>query len=230
MIKIDQIEVAGWRPALRGMRNPKDSWSRADSVITNDPVTGFQVCEMGPNDLNLAKNLHMGGPVHSKYKRYLIITMDISAPLYWWKEFDTYKVGTVADSCSTMHKIEAYPFTTDMFSHEHLDKENMKVLNMTIDLLNNDRLAYLAAKNDDRFTEEQKKEMWWQLIQSLPSTFNQKRTVQLNYEVATNIYRWRHNHKQDEWRTLCSVFLTLPYAHDIILPPEFIEKEESENV
>ena len=205
MIKIENIKVSGWEAALRGMRNPKDSWHLSDS--TYEPEFRF-----GPNDLKLAKMLHKGGPVHSKYKRYIIITMDITAPLYWWNEFDTYKVGTVANSCSTMHKIEAYEFTRDMFSYEHLNTTGLGLLDMTIQFLNKERARFNESDKKD-------KDAWWQLIQSLPSSFNQKRTVQLSYENATSMYMWRHNHKQDEWRELCKVFETLPYADDILIPP-----------
>ena len=205
MIKVENINVSGWEAALRGMRNPKDSWHLADSVY--DPEFRF-----GPNDLRLAKKLHNGGPVHSKYKRYIIITMDITAPLYWWKEFDTYKVGTVANSCSTMHKIGAHEFTREMFSHEHLNATGLGLLDTTIQFLNEERLKF--EKSD-----EKDKDSWWQLIQSLPSSFNQKRTVQFSYENATSMYMWRHAHKQDEWRKLCKIIESFPYADDIIIPP-----------
>lgn len=226
MIKIENVEVCGWRAALRGMRNPKDSWHLADSTFRIDSDSMQIVCDMGPNDLKLAKQLHMGGPVHSKYKRYIIIYMDITAPLYWWKEYDTYKVGTTANSCSTMHKIEAYEFTRDMFSHEHLNEESLKLLDETIIHLNKMRTHYLNIKNDKSISDAVKKEVWWQLIQSLPTTFNQKRTVEFSYEVATNMYRWRYCHKQDEWRILSEFLISLPYGKDIILPPEFIKNED----
>ena len=203
MIKIENIDVYGWESALRGMRNPKDSWERSDSKFIPEFV-------FGKNDLELASNLHKAGPVHSKYKRFIIITMDVTAPLYWWKEFDTYKVGTVANSCSTMHKIDAYEFNMGMFSHDHLkDKESQELFNSIIDYLNDRRNEFLKT-ND--------KEKWYNLIQMLPSSFNQKRTVLFSYEVATNIYRWRQNHKQDEWRDFCKVLETLPYASNILIP------------
>lgn len=217
MIDVKNIEISGWRAALRGMRNPKDSWSKADSTVEIDS-DGNQKIIIGPNDLKLAVSLHKGGPVHSKFKRFIIITMDITAPLYWWKEFDTYKVGTAANSCSTMHRIEYYPFTRDMFSIEHLSEKNLKVLDATIDVLNEEREKYLKIKNDPNISEEEKKDVWWQLIQMLPSTFNQMRTVQFSYENATNMTMWRWNHKQDEWRELIRLFMKFPLAEEIILP------------
>ena len=203
MIKIENIEVYGWEAALRGMRNPKDSWERSDSKFIPEFV-------FGEKDLELATKLHKAGPVHSKYKRFINITMDITAPLYWWKEFDTYKVGTVANSCSTMHKIDAYKFDVDMFSHEYInDKEGKEVLDAIVKYLNNNREKFHKTKDKDK---------WYKLIQMLPSSFNQKRTVLFSYEVATNMYTWRHNHKQDEWREFCKVLETLPYARNILIP------------
>ena len=210
MIKIENIETFGWSGAFRGMRNPKDSWDKSVSDFSDykNPVLGF-------NDLKLAISLHKAGPVHSKYKRMIHAQMDVTAPLYWWKEYDTYKVATTANSCSTMHKVHAYPFTKDMFSVEHLTEQNLVVLEHTILALNNARDKYLESKS---------KNDWWQLIQMLPSTFNQKRTLDLSYETLTNIYRWRRAHKLDEWVEFTNQILeNCPYAKELIIPADMDE-------
>lgn len=226
MLKLENTEVVGWEHAIRGMRNPKNSWGKSDSVFTpheledwpHDIIKTFD--DLGPNDHNLMAQLAEGGPVHAKYRRMITVYVDITAPLYWWKEFDTYKVGTVANSCSTMHKIHAKEFTLDDFSIEHLmewkDYEsevkelkpdrlcNFKFyLIDTISALNNARDLYLKT-NDKKY--------WWQMIQLLPSSYNQKRTIMLNYEVLVGIYKWRRNHKLDEWHTFCDWIEELPYS------------------
>jgi hypothetical protein len=198
MIKIENVEVYGWEAAIRGMRNPLNSWKLSDSVQGQD---GFVI---GKNDYGLMERLVSAGSDHGKFMRFIGVTVDITAPLYWWKEFDTYKVGTVANSCSTMHKIHAKEFTLEDFSHEHL--YDIDPLKRIIKHLNNERLFYLDEKN---------KAHWWQMIQLLPSSYNQKRTVLLNYEVLRHMYHARKNHKLDEWRDLCAWIKTLPY-HGLI--------------
>lgn len=230
MIKIEKVEVFGWESAIRGMRNPMNSWDRSDTEFYyNDD--GFQV-SIGENDLKLMKNLSKAGNDDGKFLRMINVTMDIECSLYWWKEFDTYKVGTVANSCSTMHKIHAKEFTLDDFSHEHLlDDDNgdnvddcdwipvmdddyyeewdgVEFLKATIKALNWYRNRFLKTKN---------KLYWWQMIQLLPSSYNQKRTVQLNYQVLKTMYHARKNHKLDEWREFCKWCETLPYFKEICL-------------
>ena len=234
MIKIENTEIVGWEAAIRGMRNPLNSWEKSDSVkcyanancpgICKNNVSG--IC-IGPNDLDLMKRLRNAGTDHRKFMRMITVYVDITAPLYWWKEFDTYKVGTVANSCSTMHKIHAKEFTLDDFSCEHLitnkdsdcydasyhwhsESANTNLyatpldgLKVIIGILNANREAYLETKN---------KEYWWQLIQLLPSSYNQRRTVMLNYEVLANIYKSRRNHKLDEWHVFCEWIENLPYS------------------
>ena len=204
MIKFEHTEVMGWEHAIRGMRNPMNSWEKSDSEkiywngtwYTNDPVfrsyfTDYGINLMlGPNDLDLMKRLRNAGTDHRKFMRMITVYVDITAPLYWWKEFDTYKVGTVANSCSTMHKIADKEFAVDDFSHEHLMDGGNYILNSTVDMLNEYRTRYLKTKD---------KQYWWQMIQLLPSSYNQKRTVMMNYEVLANIYKSRKNHKLDEW-------------------------------
>lgn len=204
MIKIENVEVTGWEHAIRGMRNPLESWHKSDSELY-----GGGYC-VGPNDLNLMKRLVRAGTDHRKFMRMIVVYMDITAPLYWWKEFDTYKVGTVANSCSTMHKIAAKEFTLEDFSYEHILDETftgevipMVLLEATIKCLNENRAHYLSTKD---------KKYWWQMIQLLPTSYNQKRTVMLNYEVLANMYKSRRNHKLDEWREFCEWIETLPYA------------------
>lgn len=237
MIKIEHTEVLGWEHAIRGMRNPMNSWEKSDSGrchldLTRDcntcvhNNTNYSACQshydLGPNDLNLMLKLSESGTDHAKFRRMITVYADLTAPLYWWKEFDTYKVGTVANSCSTMHKIAEKEFTLDDFSHEHLlDPSDYKfgdhygvftrdTLKTIISVLN------MARKG---FIETNDKKYWWQIIQLLPSSYNQKRTVMLNYEVLANIYKSRKNHKLDEWRELCKWIEGLPYS-------EIITREE----
>ena len=240
MLKIENTEVFGWDAAIRGMRNPKNSWEKSDSQFVRDPDYGCfgacpcaelvdcDCCHVGPNDLKLMTTLRNAGTDHRKFMRMITVYLDITAPLYWWKEFDTYKVGTVANSCSTMHKIAAKEFTLDDFSHEHLvddldvrieiggtdhrDTGPMEVLGMTIDVLNHYREKYLVATKTEEYTGLPAKDIWWQLIQLPPSSYNQKRTVMLNYEVLANIYKSRRHHKLDEWHTLCDRIESLPYS------------------
>ena len=216
MIKIENEEVMGWEAAIRGMRNPKNSWEKSDSaffecidVTTSDDIARADYPKytepcivIGLNDLKLMATLRNAGTDHRKFMRMITVYLDITAPLYWWKEFDTYKVGTVANSCSTMHKIAAKEFTLDDFSHEHLLDPHGLLADIVTDL-NSWREVYLQSKNKD---------YWWQLIQILPSSYNQKRTVMLNYEVLANIYKSRKDHKLDEWRDFCKWIETLPYA------------------
>ena len=197
MLKIENVEVYGWGATIRGMRNPMNSWDRSDSDGTN----------VGANDYALMLKLAKGGSTHAKYRRMITVYMDITAPLYWWKEFDTYKVGTVANSCSTMHKIHARQLTLDDFSHEHLNLDSREMLEKLIKGMNEYRYDYLATNDKD---------CWWQIIQLLPSSYNQKRTVQMNYEVLVGIYRDRKNHKLDEWVEFCKWIESLPYAEGII--------------
>lgn len=220
MIKLENTETMGWEHAIRGMRNPMNSWAKSDTSYCTVDSKGdcrnpkeYLLCEdcqirdvtIGPNDLDLMKRLAKGGPVHAKYRRMITVYVDITAPLYWWKEFDTYKVGTVANSCSTMHKIHAKEFALEDFSCEHLiDSHTFKgTLNDTIDALNCAREAYLETKD---------KKYWWQMIQLLPSSYNQRRTVMLNYEVLAGIYPMRKDHKLDEWREFCRWIEGLPYS------------------
>lgn len=219
MIKITNTEVYGWEAAIRGMRNPMNSWDKSDSDF-DFPDCSFcphygnvSKCDImdctviGNNDLSLMKKLGNAGPDHGKFLRMITVTADILAPLYWYKEFDTYKVGTVANSCSTMHKIHAKPFVLDDFSHEHLTPSSLEVLLETINIMNSFRNSFLQTKS---------KSMWWQLIQLLPSSYNQLRTVQLNYQVLKNMYHARKNHKLDCWREFCKWIETLPYAEELI--------------
>lgn len=222
MIKLKTLDVQGFEPAIHGMRNPMNSWSKSDSHFCHWDK-GCSVCEgnhtdecqfgliLGPNDRQLALQLANAGPVHGKFRRMITVWVDITAPLYWWKEFDTYKVGTVANSCSTMHKIHDKKFTLDDFSHEHLitdgsihqlDITPIASLEMLVDYLNVCRDMYNTTKD---------KKWWWQMIQLLPSSYNQTRTVQLNYEVLANICQYRENHRLDEWRSFIEWAMTLPY-------------------
>ena len=213
MIKIEKTDVYGWEAALRGMRNPMNSWDKSDSCFYYDGEK--LVFGIGENDSILAIKLAKGGSVHAKYRRMITVTCDITAPLYWWKEFDTYKVGTVANSCSTMHKIHDKKFTLDDFSHEHLWGEASEmdvyepigIMNIVIDALNTYRKDFLDSGD---------KYHWWQMIQLLPSSYNQKRTVQMNYEVLVGMLRDRKNHKLDEWRDFCKWIKSLPYAKYLI--------------
>ena len=201
MIKIENIDVYGWEATIRGVRNPKNSWHLMDSGYNNGEF------EIGENDYDLLRRLTIAGPEHRKWNRMVTVTMDIIAPLYWWKEYDTYKVGTVANSCSTMHKIQAKKFEMSDFSVEHL--RSLRVMHEVIDELNFYR---------DKFNKDKKKEDWWEMIQLLPTSYNQKRTVHLNYEVLGTIYHQRRHHKLDEWHVFCDTIKTLPYS-------EFITRE-----
>ena len=233
MIKLENAEVIGWEHAIRGMRNPMNSWEKSDSEFIRDPDYGCSgncpcedvdghcdCCFIGQNDRDLMMRLRNAGTDHRKFMRMITVYVDITAPLYWWKEFDTYKVGTVANSCSTMHKIHEKEFTLEDFSCEHLyagdDIDGMyysttaeeeftsnDVLKVVIEALNNYRKQYLITKD---------KKDWWQMIHLLPTSYNQKRTVMLNYEVLSNIYKSRKNHKLDEWKDFCKWIENLPYS------------------
>ena len=198
MLKIENVYTSGWKAAIRGMRNPKNSWAQIDSAVVNG--NGFVV---GNNDYDLMHKLASAGTDHGKFMRMITVYLDVTAPLYWWKEFDTYKVGTVANSCSTMHKIHSKEFTLDDFSHEQLNEKSLYMLNETVRYLNAVREAFVETKD---------KEYWWQMIQLLPSSYNQRRTVMLNYAVLRNIYHARKDHKLDEWHTFCDWIESLPYS------------------
>lgn len=238
MLKIENFEVLGWEHAIRGMRNPMNSWEKSDSkwysigiptsnpAAINDKYLSQKYC-LGDNDLDLMKRLRNAGTDHRKFMRMITVYLDITAPLYWWKEFDTYKVGTVANSCSTMHKIHAKEFTLEDFSYEHLLESKdvdlpdnsccnynwnwegcriiapIDILEETVSMLNKARKMFLETK-DNKY--------WWQMIQLLPTSYNQKRTVMLNYEVLANIYKSRRHHRLDEWHTLCDWISELPYS------------------
>lgn len=256
MIKLENYEVVGWEHAIRGMRNPMNSWENSDSDYRETLCSTCDTCDaykhenwdecdnchvskaiaknpdgfmLGPNDHGLMMKLAKGGPVHAKYRRMIVVYVDITAPLYWWKEFDTYRVGVTPNptdiemnSCSTMHKIHAKEFTLEDFSREHLiddysvdvyiggtDHNNtgsVEIMDLTIEVLNSYR---------QRFIETKDKKFWWQMIQLLPSSYNQKRTIKFNYEVLTNIYEWRKDHKLDEWRDMCKWIESLPYSEII---------------
>lgn len=204
MIKIENTEVYGFEAATRGMRNPMNSWEKSDSYHKGDAFV------LGKNDLALMKSLVKAGSDHSKFMRMINVTMDITAPLYWWKEFDTYKVGTVRNSCSTMHKIHAKEFTLDDFSHEKLNDFAIEdCLEVVIQFLNTARDMFIDH-------DGKSKAAWWQMIQLLPSSYNQRATVQLNYAVLRNMYKSRKDHKLDEWHTFCEWVESLPYS-DIII-------------
>jgi len=228
MIKIENIEVFGWEAAIRGLRNPKNSWHLSDSGWTKDVeweehdpafMNGEYGFFIGENDLKLMKTLAKAGDDHGKFLRMVNVTVDLTAPLYWWKEFDTYKVGTVANSCSTMHKIHAKRFTMDDFSCENLEDIFLHRFRDTINLLNIARDGFIAASKEESSLVSAK-DYWWQMIQLLPSSYNQKRTVQLNYAVLKNMYFARRHHKLDEWHTLCDWMLTLPYFKEICVQEE----------
>ena len=217
MIKFEHTEVMNFETAIRGMRNPLNSWEKSDSEYNIDwiddsvfhHIYGTDVVCLGENDMNLMKRLINAGTDHRKFLRQILVSVDITAPLYWWKEFDTYKVGTVANSCSTMHKIHAKPFELDDFSHEHLREGVKNILVTTINTLNICRDAFILTKD---------KQYWWDMIQLLPSSYNQKRTVTLNYEVLRNIATSRKNHKLDEWSVGFMEWIeSLPYADELIL-------------
>ena len=200
MIRIENTEVTGLNAAIRGMRNPMNSWDKSDSSATGCDDEDYL---LGYNDHELAMCLVNGGPVHAKFRRMIIVTFDITAPLYWWKEFDTYKVGTVRNSCSTMHKIHSRPIIADDFSCEHLTYTSREALYDLVRLINEYR---------EDFVKDNLKEDWWQIIQLLPSSYNQRSTVQVNYEVLAGMYKYRKDHKLDEWREFCKWIETLPYA------------------
>lgn len=243
MLKIKSTDVMGWEAAIRGMRNPMNSWEKSDSSfedVFEDPENlhtyYMKSVEIGPNDFDLMKRLRNAGTDHRKFMRMITVYVDITAPLYWWKEFDTYKVGTVANSCSTMHKIADKEFTLDDFSCEHLfGPEDMIPSNERTEtsIYEDASLACVNIDGNDcyftpkgfiqmtcnilnryrnRFLETKDKRYWWQMIQLLPSSYNQRRTVMLNYEVLANMYRSRKNHKLDEWHTFCDWIKTLPYS------------------
>lgn len=231
MLKIENWEILGWEHAIRGMRNPMNSWEKSDSGFCDTIGDKYgniikpENYRVGPNDYDLMKRLRNAGTDHRKFMRMITVYLDITAPLYWWKEFDTYKVGTVANSCSTMHKIHAKEFTLEDFSCEHLLESKdvdvpdnsccnwnwegcgiiapIDILEETISMLNTARKMFLETNN---------KKYWWQMIQLLPTSYNQKRTVMLNYEVLANIYKSRRNHKLDEWHTFCDWIEELPYS------------------
>lgn len=240
MIKFENTEVVGWEHAIRGMRNPMNSWEKSDSewVDSNETFVHYEhhigdmygrtvvddgydpdakpYFQIGKNDLSLMKRLRNAGTDHRKYLRMITVYVDITAPLYWWKEFDTYKVGTVANSCSTMHKIHAQEFTLDDFSTDHLLYESMSLLNKTVDQLNYWRNVYLKAKTMDN-PKPTAKDIWWQMIQLLPNSYNQKRTVMMNYETLNNIYKSRKGHKLTEWSEgFISWIKELPYSEELI--------------
>lgn len=221
MLKIENVEIAGWEAAIRGMRNPKNSWDRSDSIFVEDGEY-HDICgnsgpsnvsctdseswlEIGPNDHNLMMNLAKGGPVHAKYRRMITVWFDVTAPMFWWKEFDTYKIGTVRNSCSTMHKIHVKPFTIDDFSHEGCD-EVMFAKSALLGLI--ETLEHLRVA----FNNTQEKRFWRALIELLPSNYNMKATISLNYEVLHHIYFDRKGHKVDEWHTFCDWIESLPYS------------------
>lgn len=212
MIEITNTEVFGWQAAIRGMRNPKNSWDRSDSDF-------YIATQLGERDFGLAEALVKAGPVHSKFMRMIHVQFDVNAPLYWWKEMDTYKVATVRNSCSTMHKIHDKEFTLDDFSHEHLEQFAWKTetddtithnaYNFVLPLENLILTLNIARR---RYLETQDKRYWWQMIQLLPASYNQKATLDMNYETLRGIYKWRKNHKLDEWRDFCEWIEALPYS------------------
>lgn len=221
MIKFEKPEVWGWEHAIRGMRNPLNSWEHSDSypavdcgkcgIIDREGIchpkehdcTPYQCYAIGDNDKDLMTRLIRGGAPHRKFLRQIFVSVDITAPLYWWKEFDTYKVGTTANSCSTMHKIHAKEFELEDFSTEHLSPLSLSALRNLIDVMNLEREHYIACKDKD---------CWWQMIQLLPTSYNQKRTVTMTYENLLNMLEYRRGHKLDEWRMFCDWILTLPYG------------------
>lgn len=236
MIKFENTEVVGWEAVIRGMRNPLNSWAKSDSgwdkmfYAPEEDKNNYLSVEnngeyeyyLGPNDQSLMIQLRNAGTDHRKYMRMITVYVDITAPLYWWKEFDTYKVGTVANSCSTMHKIAAKEFTLDDFSCEHLfnednGEEDQEHYNLWLDHMKSTVIMLNRAR--ERYLETKNKKYWWQMIQLLPSSYNQKRTIMLNYEVLANMYHSRKNHKLEEWRTFCEWIKTLPYS-DIITGEE----------
>lgn len=207
MIQLERTSVMNLENAMRGARNPMNSWARSDSAYNQN---GEYV--LGPNDLDLAVRLARAGSDHRKFVRQIFVSVDITAPLYWWKEFDTYKVGTVANSTSTMHKLHAKPFDRDDFSHDRLDEGGLAALDALIAYLESERQKFVADKED--------RQPWHNLIQLLPSSYNQMRTVSMNYENLINMYYARKNHKLAEWHTFCDWIRSLPYANELILVRE----------
>lgn len=240
MLKITNVDIFGWNAAIRGMRNPMNSWDKSDSYWThiedehNGETAPFQFF-LGDNDHDLMMRLAQAGSDHAKFRRMIHVQMDILAPLYWWKEFDTYKVGTVANSTSTMHKIHAKEFTLEDFSCEHLTFYDVESATTEAEQLENDSCYGVWPKdilcdvvdmlnyNRQKFLETHDKKFWWQMIQLLPSSYNQLRTVDLNYEVLHNIYHARKNHKLDEWHTFCEWIENLPYSEIITCEKEAAE-------
>lgn len=206
MIKLERTSVMNLENAMRGARNPMNSWGRMDSSYDEDG----NFC-LGPNDLDLGRRLRKAGSDHRKFIRQIFVSVDITAPLYWWKEYDTYKVATVANSTSTMHKIHSKAFELDDFSHDHLTKDSLEFMGVIIDRLESIRQKFVAEK---------KKEDWYDLIQLLPSSYNQMRTCTMNYETLVNIYFARRNHKLQEWHTFCHWIENLPYAKELIIAQE----------
>ena len=227
MIKVENIDIWGFEHAVRGMRNPMNSWNKSDSYYCGDKTDCSDckyhefpnICHydsdyiIGENDLDLMKRLYKAGTEHRKYLRQIMVSMDITAPLYWWKDFDTYKVGTVANSCSTMHKIHAKEFVVDDFSHEHLLEDGMSLLKRTIDELNSWRYIYL---NGAAWCNPKDKRVWWQMIQLLPTSYNQRRTLTMNYENVVTIIRQRSGHKLDEFNQFVEILKDLPYVKEIM--------------
>ena len=225
MLKIEKFVTASpeqWEIIIEGMRNPLNSWDKSDSLFFDDAeghacrisqgVGDLSLIEIGPNDHSLMERLDNAGTEHRKFMRMIPVWVTLSAPLYWWKEADTYKVGTVRNSCSTMHKIQAKEFTHEDFSCEHMNQRSSLHLKDTIDLLNDYREKYLVAVKTEPETGLSAKDVWWQMIQLLPSSYNQKATLFLNYEVLSNMYHQRKNHKLDEWHTFCDWIRELPYS------------------
>lgn len=224
MLKVTNTEVFGWEAAIRGMRNPKNSWEKSDSRWHGEFIyaTGMPIWDIGPNDLTLMKKLIAAGSDHSKFMRMIHVQCDWEAPLYWWKEADTYKVGTVRNSCSTMHTITEHEFTFKDFACEHLERRSSLTLSRVIDDLNYYREYYLSVKKQNVPGADAKaKEIWWQIIQLLPSSYLQKATMDFNYAVLRNMYHSRKAHKQDEWRIdFCNWVKTLPYSELITMTKE----------
>ncbi len=224
MIKIEHLKVMNMKAAIRGMRNPWDSWNKSDSFadeyeIGCEPCSFFEhkdKCDkncpdffIGEKDLELMKKLYKGGPVHAKYLRQIFVSFDVVAPLYWWKEMDQYRIGVTSNSTSTMHTLAKRDLTLNDFSHEHLTSDSREVLIKLIDWINADRRSYINSDNDKLY--------WWQMIQLLPSSYNQRRTLSMNYENLTNIIKWRKEHKLDEWKSFCDFMLdNAPYLKEIM--------------
>lgn len=245
MIKFENVEIVGWKPAIRGMRNPKNSWDHSDTLylpqnlcdddkdFERSKICGGYSPVINDNDYSLMTSLSFGGPVHAKYRRMIVVYVDITAPLYWWKEFDTYKVGTVSNSCSTMHKIADKEFTLEDFSCEHVKPRAMNILKRTVDELNLWRRVYNEGYPAELGCPEippKNKDAWWQMIQLLPSSYNQRRTEMMNYEVLANMYKWRRNHKLDEWREFCKWIESLPYSEIVMGESDINPLDTSANV